>query len=149
MKKQRAPFAPLCIARKLQATDRQVGVSLDFDGAAQNFGKRRLMRGHDVTVRAGDGRQRRVSVDREHQGIVQATGALQNRAAAAAPTQDFHTRLSASGQLYFAPDFIGISDDNEAMLRFPEAQQISLAAFVARIQQRLIAGEIRGRRGKR
>ena len=147
MKGQRATFAALRVAGKFPIVHREVGVAVDFYAASQNIFQCEAMAFHDELVRPLNGGERAGVVERQGEGVVQAAGALQHGAAAAAPAQDRNPRRLARRPVDLGCDAVRVTHDDEMFACFPEAQRPD-AAVLAEVQQRLVARQIFRRRGQ-
>src|SRR5205807_8236932 len=162
MKQDGSPTPPLRVAGEFAVADGEVGVAADkyFGFRISDFGfersaatsqqgfQRRAVALHHEPVRARDRLQRQVGIHSEDQRVIQAAGALENRAAAAAATQDRDAKFLARCDVYLARDAIRVADGDEVLLRFPETEHFRAVAGVAPVEQRLVAGEVFLRRRK-
>lgn len=102
---------------------------------------------HDVLVRCREVRQRSRLWNFQHERVIQTAGSLNHRPTAAATSKDGHAASFTLGEVHFRVDFVGIADDDKVISRFPKPEDFVASVRVARVEQRLVAGEVLGGRG--
>jgi hypothetical protein len=109
---------------------------------------RRAVAAHDKLVGDGDAVERAVLGDWQHERVIEAAGALHDRAAAGAAAKNRNFPRFARGHVHFGCDLVRVANNDERLRRFPEAQALRAFAGFAPIEQRLVARQIFSGRGK-
>src|SRR5581483_6756948 len=104
----------------------------------------------DELVRSGDALQRPGLGNAKDQRIIEATGALEDGPAPAAPPQDPNLVGLADRKIGFHSRAVGLTDHHERLYWLPKSQQFALLTLLAEVQQGLVAGQVlrRGRKCK-
>ena len=149
VKKQEAAFPALGIAGEFVVSECEVRVSSDVNRFFQKFSQRSRMGLHDEAIGQRDARGRAAFIDAEDQRIIQATWALQNRSATAAPAVNGNVQRFARCLVDFGADLVRVADDYKMPRWFPEAQDFLIETFLAQVKQGFVTGQILCRSAKR
>ena len=93
--------------------------------------------------------ERAVPGDGQDERVIEAAGALHDRAAAGAAAQNRNLPRRARGHVHLGGDLVRVADDDEGLRRFPEAQAFRAFAGLAPVEQRLVRRKIFRRRRER
>lgn len=132
----------LGIAGELAAGAGEVGDALEAQGLTEESGEGVAVAAEDPAVGAGDAGQIGVVVQGQDQGIVEAAGALEYGATAAATAQDRQAKALTGLEIYFGGGGIGAAEHDERAGGFPTAQHLAVRLLGAPFEQGLVQRQI-------
>ena len=149
MKKQTPSFPPLRIPGELQSIESQIGKTLHRNISAEQRRNRGANPLHDITVRSGNRVEFRSAGDRQDEGVIQTSWALQNRSSAGATPQNGNVQFSAVILKYFLREVLSVPKDGKVSSCLPKYKKPIRMAALAMFQERFVqrqefCGKIRG-----
>ncbi len=149
VKQKPAALSALGVPGEFKIVTGEIGVSGGDHRLAEQRFAGGLVTFHDEAVGFGDGGGRADQVEWKDEGIVEAAGALEDRAAAAAPAQDRDPQRITAIEVNLVRQACGVADDDERNGGFPEAENPGPAVGLAFLQHGLFPSEVGCRRRQR